>query len=56
MKNMKCFDVTMESVFERIIYAMKKMTVAITLMNQKQTALIVVYVLDSFVPLTQIFI
>ena len=55
MKNMDCFSVTMADVCPKVLYAMGPIIVAITVMNQRQTALFVVYVLDSFVSLTQIF-
>ena len=53
MKNISDFNVTMANVFGNIKYAMGKMIVVITVTSQKQPVLIVVYVVDSFVPLTQ---
>ena len=53
VKNMTYFNVTMANVFASITYAMGKMIVVITVTSQKQAVLIVVYVFDSFVPLTQ---
>ena len=53
MKNMTDFNVTMANVLRSMIYAMGKMIVVITVTSQKQAVLIVVYVFDSFVPLTQ---
>ena len=54
-KNMICFSVTMVNVFTSVTHAMGLMTVAITVMNQRQMVLFVVCALDSFVPLIQIF-
>ena len=52
---MDCFSVTISDVLRSLGYAMVLMTVVITVMNQRHTVLFVVCVLDSFVPLTQIF-
>ena len=53
VKNMTDFNVTMANVFTSMTYAMREMIVVITVTSQKQAVLIVVYVFDSFVPLTQ---